>query len=308
MIALHRLLHQIIDYAGLFPPAGLPLDAVTRNYHGYVTSRHSWMLARLIVPATRLQEFAAACRAAFPDGTGQNRWKISALIPAVSDDLFGNAIESIEAFNLQGEFAQVDTVEGKLPTAELVGDSVADIPAELNAFLEIPHADPDVIIRDLASTGRENAFAKIRTGGVTPDLIPSSERVANFIARCAVANLGFKATAGLHHPLRGDYRLTYETGSALGRMHGFINVFVAACFARCHGWSSEHLVPLLETTSSQAFVLEETQISFAGLSLSASEIESVRRDFAISFGSCSFTEPVEDLASLGWLADAAKTV
>ena len=308
MIALHRLLHQIVDYAGLFPPASLPLDPVTQNYHDYVSSQHSWMLARLIVPAARLGEFAAAFQAQFPKGTEQNRWLISALIPPVSEDSFGAAIDSIESFNQQYEFAQVDTVEGKLPTSSLVAASVEEIPADLNAFLEIPHDEPNTIIDALAAAGRGNAFAKIRTGGVTTDLIPDSERVANFICQCATANLGFKATAGLHHPLRGDYRLTYEPDAATGRMHGFVNVFLAACFARCHGWSSDNLVPLLESSSADSFVVGESQISWGGLALSAPEIETVRRDFAISFGSCSFTEPVEDLTTLGWLADAAKTV
>ena len=75
-----------------------------------------------------------------------------------------------------------------------------------------------------------------------------------------------------------------------------------------HGWSSEHLVNLLETTSGDAFVVSDSQISFGGLGLTSAEIESVRNEFAISFGSCSFSEPVEDLVGLGWLADAAKTV
>ncbi|MGI9518750.1 MAG: hypothetical protein ACR2NP_16955 [Pirellulaceae bacterium] len=308
MLALHRLLHQIVDYAGLFPPASLSLDTVARNYHEYVTSQHSWMLARLIIPATRLQEFADIGKALFPDGTRQNRWQISALIPSVSDDSFDEAVASIEAFNQQCDFAQVDTVEGKLSDINVAGASVDRIPASLNAFLEIPHNDPDEIIRELAAMGRSNAFAKIRTGGVTTNLIPSSERVANFICRCAAANLAFKATAGLHHPLSGEYRLTYEADSATGRMHGFINVFLAACFARCHDWTSDHLVTLLETTSPDAFVPGNNQIAFGGLALSAADIETVRQEFAISFGSCSFTEPVEDLIALGWLADAAKTV
>ena len=37
-----------------------------------------------------------------------------------------------------------------------------------------------------------------------------------------------KATAGLHHALRGDYRLTYEPDSARRTMHGFVNLVLAA--------------------------------------------------------------------------------
>ena len=192
MVVLHRLLHQIVDYAGLFPPASLSLDDVTNNYHGYVSSQHSWMLARLIVPAMRLKEFAELAGKILPEGTGQNRWLISALIPAVSDDGFEPALSAIDSFNHSCSFALVDTVEGKLPEAELVGASVQQIPDKLNAFLEINHDNPDTIIGELASAGRANAFAKIRTGGVTPELIPSSERVANFICKCAAVRSGIQ--------------------------------------------------------------------------------------------------------------------
>jgi hypothetical protein len=68
-----------------------------------------------------------------------------------------------------------------------------------------------------------NARAKIRTGGVTADVIPSVEQIAEFLAACAEANVPFKATAGLHHPLRSVQQLRYEPGSRnfLRRIMGF---------------------------------------------------------------------------------------
>ena len=58
MSALRALLSEVVDYAGLFPPAALPLPAVIKNYEEYVPSENNWMLARLILPADRLSEFA----------------------------------------------------------------------------------------------------------------------------------------------------------------------------------------------------------------------------------------------------------
>ena len=44
--ALHALVSSIIDYAGLFPPARLPLDTAIGNYARYRTEPEAWMLAR----------------------------------------------------------------------------------------------------------------------------------------------------------------------------------------------------------------------------------------------------------------------
>src|SRR5579864_8648942 len=58
MIAVRALLQGAIDYAGLFPPAGLDLEATVRNYAKYRAGRDAWALGRLVLPAVRLAEFA----------------------------------------------------------------------------------------------------------------------------------------------------------------------------------------------------------------------------------------------------------
>jgi hypothetical protein len=83
-------------------------------------------------------------------------------------------------------------------------------------------------------------------------------------------------------------------------MHGFINVFVAAAFA-WHGMDRESLILVLEESHAQAFEFGETHLRWRGLQLSAEQIRTARRDFAHSFGSCSFEEPLDDLRKLGWL-------
>lgn len=76
-----------------------------------------------------------------------------------------------------------------------------------------------------------DGYAKIRTGGLTPDAIPSSEEIAEFLHRAAARRMPFKPTAGLHHPIRSYRALTYASDSPRAVMHGFVNVFVAAAFA-----------------------------------------------------------------------------
>src|SRR5438034_7858967 len=54
--SLRALLTGVIDYAGLFPPAGLPLEQAIRNYARYRQEPESWMLGRFVCPAARLAE------------------------------------------------------------------------------------------------------------------------------------------------------------------------------------------------------------------------------------------------------------
>lgn len=139
--------------------------------------------------------------------------------------------------------------------------------------------------------------AKIRTGSVTAEGFPSVEVVAEFLAACARAKVAFKATAGLHHAVRGVYALTYEPGSATATMHGFVNVFLAAALA----WRGEDVGAVratLEVEDAGAFVFGKRDVRWLGFMVTAAELETVRREFAIGFGSCSFTEPLEELKRL----------
>jgi hypothetical protein len=126
--------------------------------------------------------------------------------------------------------------------------------------------------------------AKIRTGGATPDAYPSAAALAHFLHRAAALRIPFKATAGLHHPLPSP------------PMHGFVNLFLAACLV-WHGGTEAQAVATLEERSFRF----DGDASWGHHRLTADQIREARWNFAISFGSCSFEEPIEDLARLGWL-------
>jgi len=152
-----------------------------------------------------------------------------------------------------------------------------------------------------ACIGRiEGGFAKVRTGGLTPETVPSSGVLADFLYEAATRRLAFKATAGLHHPIRSMRPLTYAADSPRATMHGFVNVFVAAAFA-WQGAERDVMLDVLNEGDAGAFQFLAGELRWRGRRITVAEVESTRRDFAHSFGSCSFAEPVADLRALGWL-------
>jgi hypothetical protein len=155
----------------------------------------------------------------------------------------------------------------------------------------------EVSIGNLDVVKQAGCFAKLRTGGVRAEAIPSVGDVAAFIVACAERRLPFKATAGLHHPVRAAFPLTYEADPPRAVMHGFLNVFLAAAFA-WHG--DRDIEPVLAETDPGAFRFDD-RAQWLGRSLHTDQVREARLQFAHSFGSCSFDEPVRDLQSLGLL-------
>ena len=286
---LHTLLHTIVDYAGLFPPAGLSMDKAVGLYREYHASTHSWMLGRFVVPVARLDEMVRSMQVI---GSVQgNPWHLSALMGA---DLKADVAAAL-AFNEARHHASVDVFEVKASTAEEIRAIARVVPHSIKTYVEIPvEDDPRELIAALAS---EKLRAKMRTGGVTPGTIPATEHVARFIRACYAANVGFKATAGLHHPLRSEHGLSYEADAPRDVMHGFLNVFLAAAF-HYNGLTSRDTIDLLEATTLDGITMDDEKLAWREYVVTRNEVSTVRRRFATAFGSCSFTEPVEDLVNL----------
>ncbi len=292
------LLRGLIDYAGLFPPASLTMTAAAANYDAYLWSEEKWILGRFILPVSRLDEFEEAF-GGLPMAKGRigfEKWQLS-VIPGsdVAQDIarirkFNARMPSVSA----GTEAVVESVEVKVAGAEEIKRLAEIIPPELTTYFEIPLSDGSECIRAVAGSGRR---AKIRMGGETADKFPAPRSVIEFVRRCAAAKLPFKATAGLHHPLRSLHPFTYQRESPSGMMHGFLNVFLAAAFLRS-GMETEIAVQLLEEESAQAFHFDRDAVSWRQYRLQRDEIAAARQAFAISFGSCSFREPIDDLRLL----------
>lgn len=308
MSALRNLLAEIVDYAGLFPPAGLPMDQAVKNYADYVQSNNAWMLGRFVVPAAKLDAFENAATDLLPKSANAKAWHISALMPPVDtdDDGFLTALQRVNAFNqshahIENGFAIVDSLEVKADTVDQIQDIAGFELPEGECFVELDHrSDPDELIAVLQQHVGGGLRAKIRTGGVEEPMIPAPDEVARFIARCAQHKVAFKATAGLHHPIRNQFPLTYETGAACATMHGFLNVFVASCLAwETSGQDVDAIARVLSAESIDSITIDDSSIQIDGHTFDMPTIELIRSSFARSFGSCSFVEPLEDLESLG---------
>lgn len=319
---LRALLSEIVDYAGVFPPAALSLERAIANYARYRRSENAWMLASFILPAKRLDDLEPHMH--LFDGPPTLRLSVLPTRGDTGNDLFGtfeNDVTSLRDFSGRHKRVRVEQVEMRLPKEFINTDVVrvrrfldsidqvleradmqqADVFVEipLNEYLRqtLPLLTGAVAVfnrgRSYPKVGR--ACVKMRTGGTESDAFPSSEDVAHVIASCRNANVPFKATAGLHHPIR-RFDESLQTP-----MHGFLNVFGAAVLACAHELDEDAIGSVLRDDDPAHFRFSPDGFEWMHLSASVEAIERVRSTLALSFGSCSFMEPVEDLRALGLL-------
>lgn len=295
MSAIRTLLRESIDYAGLFPPAGLDMDPAVANYARYRSGAEAWALGRFILPVSRLPEFELA-QHYLPRSPASPPWRLATL---AGSDLAAD-LQRLAEFNRRhtepGRAAVVaDTVEVKAGSAAAIEEIMRRVPAGLQVYIEVPvDHDPSELI---ASIGRLGGRAKVRTGGVRSDAFPTTDELMRFIGECVHKQVAFKATAGLHHPLRAEYRLTYDDDSPRGTMFGFLNLLLTAAFLR-QGMVQREAARVLEEGSPGAFHFEDGGMRWRDHSLSLEALAAARRQAMTSFGSCSFTEPIADLESL----------
>ena len=289
---LRSLLASSIDYAGLFPPAGLGMTEAVRRYAGYLKGPEAWALGRFVVPASRLEEFAREADGSAPRAPA-DPWRLSVLL---GTDAAGD-VKALGEFNCRhaAEGAAAfsgDVIEAKADSPAGVERILSAVPRWAEAYVEVPlDSDPAPLIAAIAKGG---ARAKVRTGGVTAEAFPSPEQLLRFLRACTSSNVPFKATAGLHHALRAEYPLTYAADSPRSTMFGFFNLFLAAAFLR-QGMTDADALQLLEERSRSAFTFTSDAIEWRSHRLDQEEIAAARTHGMQSFGSCSFEEPMEEV-------------
>lgn len=301
--SLAALLAGAIDYAGLFPPALLAMSVAADRYGRHRAGPHRGMLGRFVVPAARLDELAAAAGTGVPPRAGDpaGRWPLSALIAAP----FERDLNRIARFNERhgegaGWLARVESVETRVATPDEVR-AVARAAGGMELFVEVPtHPVPLALLEAVRDAGGR---AKIRTGGTTPEAFPPCGHLAAWLAYCASLRLPFKATAGLHHPIRAERPLTSTDSTQRASMHGFVNLLAAAALLHHDQIDARTAAAILDERDAAAFVFDDERAAWGGHAVATSELAAARA-FALGFGSCSLDEPIEDLAALGLITAA----
>jgi hypothetical protein len=293
MPAVTSLLGSLIDYAGLFPPAQLGMHDAVRHYGAYLTGAHNAVLGRFVFPLTRLAEFESAYNTLPPEQ--RRRWNLSVL---AGSDAPTDA-DTIATFNSRHVEANIVSVETKASSLAEITRLGAAFPSTLEVWIELSPHSPNLSMQldAIRSAGRH---AKLRTGGVTPDGFPAPADIARFLRECQRRGIVMKATAGLHHPLRGDYCLTYDAASARATMFGFLNVFLAAALIHANGTDND-AIALLEDGDANDFTASSEALAWRDHRFTVAQIDASRRALGRSFGSCSFTEPIEGLQKLRWI-------
>jgi hypothetical protein len=311
MSALNALLTGLVDFAGLFPPASLDMRSAVRAYAEYRQGPHAAVLGAFVVPAGRLDEFETELESLGGHDEPERPWNVTVLAGDAVDGDAGRALKLAPSGQHGATAVQVVSIDVKADTPAAVARATALLPRAMTMAVEIPlslrRENRRSVLRAVKAAGR---MAKLRTGGLTAESIPSPTQVAEFIWDCARAGVPFKATAGLHHPIRAEQRLTYSGESPRAVMHGFVNVFLASTSAWVAAQSENAadttappaaVLGLIEEHDTSAFKVDAAAIRWRGLVITAADIAGARGGLARSFGSCSFVEPLSDLEALGWL-------
>jgi hypothetical protein len=284
MTAIETLLAGLFDYAGLYPPASLDVQSAANNYLDYRRSKHASALGRFIINFDHLNELCSIA------GSSLDKFKLSVI---ATDDTDWKSF----AKQMEGRLP-VESVEIKCSRPAAIEHTTRQSPETLAAYFEVPNiADIEPALKAIRATG---ARAKIRMGGVVPEAFPTAPDVARMLKALADLRLPFKATAGLHHPVRSINLLTYEPKGPTGIMHGFVNLCCAAALLYFGGGVDE-AQHLLAEEDSTAWQVNAHSLRWRDRSWSKEQLAALRRHFFISIGSCSFEEPIRDLESLGWL-------
>lgn len=309
--------NKLIDYAGTFPPASLDLKTSFINYLKYLESPHSWLLSKFVVPAKRLPELTSIIEIEkiVPDKPinlsvlGGKEVVVSKFFDGLVSD-----IEKILEFKTHfGEKINTDTYEVLLPLELFV---VPDINKLVDFFTKVsvsffesvnknvsvfyeaaPGKELEILTKAISYFNMIGNFAgyKIRTGGIEPSSFPHAEKIARALRICSENETPLKCTAGLHHPYR-HYDASVKT-----KMHGFINVFCAGIFAFNLDLNEYELTRMLLEEDPYKFKFSDDKITYEEFEVFEEEIAEAREKFILSFGSCSFEEPVDDLQKLKYL-------
>jgi hypothetical protein len=267
----------LVDDAAMFPPGDLPLaDAVA----AYQERRDAWyadLVGPLVVTDTKLPEVPPEIPVSVVLTSGAGAVAgVASMVRKKGNRLVGveTAVRDLDdiAGNVRRITAAVDAArsEGGL--------------ADTSVYVELPQTEPTTDWLAAADAVAEaDHRLKLRTGGVEAHMFPAAAAVATWIDAALDRETPFKCTAGLHHAVR---HRDPETGF---EHLGFLNVLLATTVA-LDGGSVPDVAQLLDDHYANDLVALARQSDLDGA-----------REWFMSYGSCSVTEPLHELVGLGLL-------
>jgi len=304
----------IIDYAGLFPPAKLPMAEAFTRFLGHREGDDGWMLARFVCPASRLEELTSVIESS---ESAKTPIRIAVLgtggdaPPAFAEAMERDIAAMISFGSRHRDAAPVDVFEVKLPgqgepasVVDFVHDEFAGkLSHPVTTFFEVPLLGEWQIrltssAEAISAASHEidqNRWAglKIRCGGLDASAVPTVEAVAAAVIAARDANLPLKATQGLHHPFR-------QRDESLGTtVHGFFNLASATIHAGAHDLDEHTVLEILADEDPASFAITNSAIRWRDIETPIEGMVKGRETSFTSIGSCSFSEPRNDLITLG---------
>ena len=299
--SLKLFLTKLIDYAGLFPPANLDIIPALINYQKYIECEDNWMMSQFIIPLNDLKNITVKDMELFDE-----------FFPLDLSILSGNLANDIEKLNsfknlypnkvkfsgLETRISNLDELQDLLTSTN---STIKNNNLNLATFFELPYCENWIekmqiavkTISEFNDVNHTNYGFKLRCGGIKADMFPEPSFVSNAILNCMKNDIPMKFTAGLHHPIR------HYNDSVNTKMYGFFNIFIGGMLAQKFDLNNDQLIEILTDENQQNFIFNEDEFKWKNYKITNEEIEQFRSKNFISYGSCSFDEPREDLTNLG---------
>lgn len=272
------LYRGLFDDAALFPPGNAPMGQALPDHREHRASDRARYVGPFLVSEGRVAELRAvlAREEVRPDPL-----EVVVTVPGGADDVPAalDALGTDPALNLVG--MEVAAPPGT--AADTAAALTKALPEGAVGYVEVARGESATA--DIASLAGTGANAKFRTGGLKPEAHPTEAELAALISASVTAGVPFKCTAGLHHAVRHTTEEGFE-------QHGFLNVLLATHTLLTGGSQAD----------AQAILAERDGPALAARVKALTDIDKadVRTRFR-SFGTCSITEPLEDLTVLGAL-------
>lgn len=281
--ALPAAVRALVDDAAVFPPGEAPLPRAVAAHAAHRTARHAALVGPFVIGSAALPRLS---RLATADLYGVTPLRVNVVVPdpnAVADAV--RAVDAAPYVELAG--LEVKLIAGASPAWQVA--AIAAAGSRVPTYVEVPRPGATTWPAAADAVAEHGLRLKFRTGGVTADLFPDEREVATWVRGAVDRRTPFKCTAGLHHAVR-------HTAPTTGfEHHGYLNVLVAALAATA-GADVDALRATLAERGAE-------RLADAVRDAGPEALHRARSAFA-SYGSCSVTEPYDDLVALGLLADA----